>query len=148
MGLQRSIDLQPGGAGRWETMTLIQIQRGDAKAALATARREPPGVWRDIAETLALQIGPDPAAAEVALKELIDNHGGIAPYQIAQAQALRRDPDAMFHWLDKARVGRDSALETLLVDPILMRYRNDPRMAVFCTKIGLPPPSQSQTRGI
>lgn len=146
--VQRSITLQPEAAGRWETLALIQIQRGDAKAALAAARREPPGVWQDIAEALALQIGPDRASADAALKALIAAHGDIAPYQIAQAQALRRDPEAMFHWLDRAKVDRDSALESLLIDPIMMRYKSDPRMAAFCARIGLPSPLHSQTRGI
>ena len=99
-------------------------------------------------DPVALQIGPDRTAADAALQTLIDKHGDSAPYQIAQAQALRRDPDAMFVWLEKARTSKDGALENLLIDPIILRYRHDPRLAAFCAKIGLPSPLQSQTRGI
>lgn len=145
---RRAIDLQPTASGYWMQVVIIQILRNDAKAALEAAKHEPEDVWRDSALALALQIGPDRAAADAALKTLIDRHADAAPYQVAQVQALRRDPDAMFLWLEKARTSKDGALENLLIDPIILRYRSDPRLAAFCARIGLPSPLHSQTRGI
>jgi hypothetical protein len=29
-----------------------------------------------------------------------------------------------------------------------MRYKNDPRLAAFCKSVGLPPPTESQTKGL
>jgi hypothetical protein len=33
---------------------------------------------------------------------------------------------------------RDAGIEYLLYDPFILRYRNDPRFAAFCKKVGLP----------
>jgi len=146
--IRKSMQLQPNGVGWWTQITAINIVRGNAAAALKAAHNEPAGVWHDIAQTLALQIGRDRAAADTALQALIRQYGDTAPYQIAQAQALRRDPDAVFQWLEHAYVVRDGSIEMLLVDPMIMRYRNDPRMAALSLRLGLPVPETSQTRGI
>ena len=139
--VRKAIELQPAAASYHEVLTIIEIQRGDAKAALAAARGEPAaGGWREIALALALQIGDDHAAADAALKTLIDTQSDISAYQIAEVYALRKDPDAMFTWLDRAWANRDPGVSYLLYDPIILRYRDDPRFAAYCSKIGLPWP--------
>ena len=138
--IRKAIELQPGAVANYEILTLIEIQRGDAAAALAAARQEAAGYWRDTAIALALQIGGDRAAADAALKALIDTHADIAAYQIAEVHALRKDPDAMFAWLDRAWANRDPGIAYLLFDPFPLRYKDDPRFAAYCRKIGLPMP--------
>jgi TolB-like protein/Tfp pilus assembly protein PilF len=133
-----AIALQPGATANHEQLAVIAILRGDAKAALAAAQQEPDSGWRDIALALATQIGPDRAAADAALKKLIAGQADAAPYQIAEVYALRKDPDAMFQWLDRAWTSRDPGVDYLLSDPFILRYRNDPRFAAFCKKVGLP----------
>jgi hypothetical protein len=44
----------------------------------------------------------------------------------------------MFLWLERARVNRDAGIELMLFDPFILRYKNDPRFAAFCKKVGLP----------
>src|SRR5690606_36473739 len=68
----KAIELQPGTPGLHTGLAIIEILRGDARAALAAARQEPEGIWRNVALALALQIGDDRAAADAALKTLID----------------------------------------------------------------------------
>ena len=133
-----AIALQPGASAYREQLAIIEILRGDAKAALAAAQQEPDSGWRDIALALAAQIGPDRAAADAALKKLITGQADVAPYQIAQVYALRKDPDAMFQWLDRAWTSRDPGTSYLLMDPLILRYRDDPRFAAFAKKVGLP----------
>jgi hypothetical protein len=87
---------------------------------------------------LATQIGPDAKAADGALRTLITQDTSEAPYQIAEVYALRRDADRSFEWLDRAWATRDPGLSFLLNDPIILRYRDDPRFAAFCHKVGLP----------
>lgn len=94
--------------------------------------------WAYVALTLARQIGPDRAAVDAALKQLIDKWADAAPYQIAEVYALRRDPDQMFAWLDRAWTSRDPGIQTLLYDPFILRYQHDPRFAAFYQKVGLP----------
>jgi hypothetical protein len=51
---------------------------------------------------------------------------------------LRKDPDNMFRWLDRAWANRDTGIGRLLTDPFVLRYRDDPRFSAFCEKVGLP----------
>ncbi len=134
----KAIELQPQAEGQHETLAIIEIQRGDAQAALDTAQQESPGVWQDAALALARQIGGDRAAADAALKSLVERQAENATYQIAQVYALRGDPDKMFEWLDRAWTNHDPGISSLLYDPFILRYQHDPRFAAFCHKVGLP----------
>jgi TolB-like protein/Flp pilus assembly protein TadD len=136
--VQTSIALQPQGSSFHEWLATLAIVRGDAKAALAAAQQEPPGPWHDIAMALALQIGPDRAAADAALKHLIAQYADVGPYQIAEVYAVRKDPDNLFKWLEHAAAAHDPGVSYLLYDPLILRYRHDPRFAAFCKKVGLP----------
>jgi TolB-like protein/Tfp pilus assembly protein PilF len=140
--IRRALELQPSAVSYFETLTVIEIQRGNAEAALAAAQQESPGVWRDAALTLARQIGGDRSAADAALKALIDKNAGGAAYQIAEVYALRNDSNEAFAWLDRAWSSRDAGIENLLYDPFILRYKNDPRFAAFCKKVGLPTPAE------
>jgi len=104
----------------------------------SATQQEPSGPWRDIAVALALQIGPDRAAADAALKNVIAKYADTGPYQIAEVYALRRDPYNVFKWLGNARKARDTGVSTPLCDPLILRYRDDPRFATFCKKVGRP----------
>lgn len=138
--IQRAIELQPASASYHYTLSVIEVQRGDAAAALAAAQQESPGNWQDIAFAIARQIGADRSAADLALRTLIEKDVGVATYQIAEVYALRNDSKATFDWLDRAWSDRDPGLGSLLVDPLMLRYQDDPRFAAFCRKIGLPVP--------
>ena len=137
---RKAIELMPGKPFLPAGLAIIQIQRGEIAAALDSAQQEPPGAWRDIALAIALQVGSDRAAADAALKDLIARSADGAAYQIAEAYGLRKDPDSMFTWLDRAWDIRDSGISRLLTDPFILPYADDPRFAAFCRKVGLPAP--------
>jgi hypothetical protein len=86
---------------------MIKIVRGDVQAALDFAQQVPAGVWQDTVLVLARQVGTDRAAADAALKTLIDRHTDMSSHQIAQVYALRHDADNAFVWLDRAWSNRD-----------------------------------------
>jgi serine/threonine-protein kinase len=134
---RRAIELQPVAQSFHCMLAIIEIQRGNAQAALAAAQQEAPGPYRDIALALARQIGADRGAADEALKTLISKWTDGGPFQIAQVYALRNDAKSTFEWLDRAWSSRDSATGNLLFDPFILRYKDDPRFAAFCHKIGL-----------
>ncbi|MGY1426612.1 tetratricopeptide repeat protein [Lysobacter sp. A289] len=138
--IRKAIELQPEAAVYYEQLAVIEILRGNAKAALISAGQEPAGVWHDIALALALQIGDDREAADAALQALVDAQADVAAYQIADVYALRNDADKVFEWLDRAWVNRDPGVAYLLYDPFILRYRDDPRFSAFARKIGLPMP--------
>jgi len=138
--IRKAIELQPAAAIYHEQLVIIEVQRGNAQAALAAAQQEPPGVWQDIALTLARQIGGDRSAADAALRTLIEKHANGFAYVIADVYALRDDAKATFEWLDRALSNRDPGIANLLFDPFILRYKEDPRFAAFCRKVGLPVP--------
>jgi len=138
----RAIELQPGAAFHHRTLVFIEIQRGNAQAALTAAQQEPAGYVQEDALALALQIGRDRAAADAALQALIEKYAKIDALGIAALYALRNDAKATFEWLDRARSNRDSDIGYLLTDPFIRRYKDDPRFAAFCRKVGLPTPAE------
>jgi TolB-like protein len=141
----KAIELQPTPQFH-AALTLIEIKRGHAQAALTAAQHEPPGIWQDVVLAYARQIGTDRSAADAALRNLIDKDANLAAYQIAAVYALRNDAKATFEWLDRAWSNRDPGIHTLLFDPFILRYRDDPRFAAFCRKVGLPMPGEVPAR--
>jgi TolB-like protein/Tfp pilus assembly protein PilF len=144
--IRKAIELQPNAQGYRPPLVMIAILRGDAQAAMATAQQEPPGNSRDFALALARQVGGDRTAAEAALKLLIDKYADQQPYEIATVYALRQEPDKTFEWLDRAWTNRDAGITGLLYDPFILRYKDDPRFAAFCRKVGLPTPAEAGRR--
>ena len=138
LAIRKAIELTSASGIFDARLVEIEIQRGDAKAALATAQRALPGGRQDFALALSLQIGNDRAAADAALKRMIDKDAEGMAYQIAQVYALRHDSDQTFAWLDRAWSNRDPGIQFLLIDRFILRYRNDPRFTAFCKKVGLP----------
>jgi Flp pilus assembly protein TadD len=140
--IHQAIELQPTGSLSHKLLAVIKVQRGDAKGALSAAQQEPPGYLRDVALALAYQIGGDRAAADLALKNLIDSAANITPYQIASVYALRNDAEATFRWLDRAWDQRDNGVAHLFLNPLFRHVKDDPRFAAFCRKLGLPTPAE------
>lgn len=137
--LRRSLALQPDGTQGHAFLAIVQVLEGEAAMAVASARQEPDPFWRQWALAIALHANGEQAAADVALQELIAAHADDAGSQIAQVYAVRGQPDEMFHWLEHARQS-DPGVREVLSLALLGRYYADPRFAVFCKSVGLPPP--------
>jgi len=133
-----AISLQPGASTFHLQLALIETLAGHPDAALAAAKKESNPSWRAWGLAVALQIGPDRAAADAALERLVANQADSFAYSVAQVLALRGDPDGMFQWLDRAWAQRDPGVGLMLADRMILRYRDDPRFAAFCKKAGLP----------
>jgi TolB-like protein/Flp pilus assembly protein TadD len=146
--VRRAIELQSQAGTFHMQSTTIEIARGEPAEALAAAESAPPGIWRDVALALARAAGSDRSAADTAIQVVIDRHAAFAAYQIAGVYALRGDADQAFEWLDRALANRDPGITFLLYDPLLLTLRHDPRFAMFCHKVGLPPPERSEALGL
>jgi TolB-like protein/Tfp pilus assembly protein PilF len=136
--IDKAVELQPAAPPYHVWQTVVEIQRGNAAAALAAAQRTPPGVYGDMALAFARQIGGNQSAADAALRTLIEQGANNAAYQIAEVYALRDDDKATFEWLDRAWSNRDTGIQQLLYGTFITRYKDDPRFAAFCRKVGLP----------
>lgn len=141
-------ELQPR-PGLPSELMYVAILRGDANTALDVAGRQPP-LWREMRLAVATQIGPDRAAADAALSKVLRDGtwSKTTPYLIAQAYALRGNAGKTVEWLERTWSMRDTNLHRLLYDPLILRFRGDPRLASFCAKVGLPPPSTSEALSI
>ena len=137
--LREVLRIQPDASHAYAYLTLIDLRRNDAAAALRDAALEPEGFWHDFAMALALQAQPDRAAADRALHALIEKDSEGGPFQIAIVYALRKEPDKVFEWLDRAYASRDSGLTQLLVESFLLDYRDDPRFAALAMKLKIDP---------
>ena len=139
--LRKGIELQPAAARLYSYLTVIDVIRGNATVALQDAELEPKGFWHDYALTLARQVQGDQAAADAALQKLLDEDAVSGPFQIAAVYGLRKEPDKMFEWLERAYVEHDPGLTQLLLTPFILTYKDDPRFVAFCQKLKVPFPS-------
>lgn len=144
--LRKAIELQPAAARLHAYLTTLDVIRGDAAAALRDAQLEAKGFWRDYALALALQIQNDRGAAEAALQKLIDNYAASGPFQIASVHGLRKEPDKMFDWLERAYIEHDPGLTQLLGMPFILSYKDDPRFAALCEKLKMQVPPTAVTK--
>jgi len=138
--LRKAIELQPAAARLHAYLTTLDVLRGNAAAALQDAQLEPKGFWQYYALALAQQAQSDHAAADAALQTLIDNDAVSGPFQIATVYGLRKEPDKMFDWLERAYTEHDPGLTQLLGTPFILNYRDDPRFAALCQKLKVPVP--------
>ncbi|MEP6634109.1 MAG: winged helix-turn-helix domain-containing protein, partial [Luteimonas sp.] len=127
----------------------IAILRGDAETALKIAGAQPPP-WREANLTLAAQLAPDRSASGALLAKFIENGRWTktSPYLVAQSYALRGDAGKTVEWLERTWAMRDTSIHQLLYDPLILRFRDDPRLIAFCDRIGLPPPGTSEALSI
>lgn len=124
----------------------VALLRGNAKAALEVADAQP-SPWREMDLAVAAQLGTDRGTSDAVLTKVIENGTWkkTSPYLIAQAYALRGDADKTVEWLERAPAGD---ILFMLTDPLILRFRKDPRLIAFCAKTGLPPPDASEALSI
>ena len=141
--IRKGLELQPK-ASRFHTyLATLDILQDNPKLALEHAQLESDGFWRDYALTLAKQTQSDRAAADTALKSFSDKYTNNGAFQIAVIYAVRKEPDEVFRWLDKAYATHDSGLTQLVITPFLTDYRDDPRFIALCQKLGVQIPAAS-----
>ncbi len=144
----KAIALQSNYPGVYLSLATIDILRGDAAAAMHDAGMETDPASKSFAVALAKQAGGNASEADAALHDYIARNGKTQPYYVAELYALRKQPDAMFAWLERARdAGAANVATILLSDPLLLRYKNDPRFAALCKRLGLPTRGESLPGG-
>ncbi|MEO8746716.1 MAG: tetratricopeptide repeat protein, partial [Rhodanobacter sp.] len=138
-----ALALQPEFPQLYSMLAQVATLRGAAAAAARDAKQETDPVYGPWARTLAQQIAPDRKQADAAMHDYIAKYGKDQPYTVADLYALRKQPDAMFEWLQRAWTQHDQNFtQSLLSDPFVLAYRHDPRFAVLCDEAGLPLPAQ------
>jgi TolB-like protein/Tfp pilus assembly protein PilF len=137
--VRKAIALQPQAAQTYTQLAIIQILRGNPGAAVELAKQETDPFWRTYGLALAYFAHGDRAEADAALKKLIDEDADSAGSQIASVYALRKEPEKVFEWLERAWTTHDGGVTEVLKDPFLHVYKDDPRFIAFTQKIGVMP---------
>lgn len=149
--LHKAMELSPEDAP-WaaEELSYLAILRGNAKDTLAYAKQMPRDAAPDSVLALALQMAGSRAEADAALRRMIDKNADArnGPLHIARAYALRGDADGMFEWLERDWARRGEGASSVLNEPLLLRFRDDPRYASYCKRAKLPPPCASEALSI
>jgi TolB-like protein/Flp pilus assembly protein TadD len=135
---RKAMQLEPGSGFARLHLVYIEAMHGEPATALQTAQQQPLGMWRDLMLAFALQVGSDRVAADKALQTVLAEQASTHAYYVAEMYALRRDPDNMFKWLERARANRDYSVQLLLTDPAILRYQHAPRFAALCKEVRLP----------
>jgi TolB-like protein len=131
------LQLRPKAAKVHTILAILDIVENNPKGALQHAALENEGIWRDNATAIALNANDDNPAANAALQAFITKYAKPASFQVACLYAQRHEPDEMFKWLETAYANHDAGLTRMFIIPFLMNYRDDPRFAVFCRKLGI-----------
>jgi serine/threonine-protein kinase len=139
---RRAVELQPASAQIHFLIARIHLGRGKPDDALREAQLEPAAIYRRTAIALAQAARGDHAAADEALRELIEHHANDNPFRVALVYSFRGEADEAFDWLERAYVAHDPRVINTASDSFLRALHSDPRFAAFCRKVGLTPPGQ------
>jgi TolB-like protein len=134
---RKALELAPQRMATRANLALNLLAEGRGEVALAEALREPDSMSRLYALAIIHQAGGRRAESDVALQELIANHGSGFAYPVAVVYAARGAADLAFEWLERAYGQRDPGLFGVKPDPPLRSLHADPRWEAFLRKMGL-----------
>lgn len=141
--LNRAIGLQPGAAGFHAYLAIALLQLGQSDQALHTANDEPePANRRWALSTIHFARG-ETAQGQAVLDDMIRLDEGSGAVNIAMVYAFLGSKDKAFAMLDRGLEIRDSGVASIYEQPYLIPgLRDDPRLAQFLRKLGLPTPAE------
>jgi tetratricopeptide (TPR) repeat protein len=138
VSLRKALSLTPDIIRGQYFLALVLLAQGDAQGALVAIDQETGDYFRLTGSAIIQHALDNARASNAALKELTENRDVESSYQIALAYASRGDVSSSFDWLQRAYDTRDSGLNKMLVDPLLVNLHADPRWKPFLDKMGFP----------
>jgi TolB-like protein/tetratricopeptide (TPR) repeat protein len=146
--LRRAIDLQPTAEAYRAYLAMAYIKHHRFDQALLAAKAElSPSLQRAVLAMISFAQHDNPRG-EAQFAEVIRLDAGYAQLPIADIYAMRGDHDRAFDWLERGLALHDPGVAAVYEDPFLIpALRNDPRLAVFLGKLGLPAPDNLPSGG-
>ena len=99
--VRKALELAPERIVSHLLLSLLQLALGRVEEAIAEAEREPALFARLCALAITHHAAGHEAEADRARRDLENNFGDTAAYQIAIVNAARLDRDRTFEWLDR-----------------------------------------------
>jgi TolB-like protein/cytochrome c-type biogenesis protein CcmH/NrfG len=137
------LSLSPGYPAAHAYRGRAKIARGDSAGALAEAEKETDAFWQAYMRIIALSGLDRGDEADVLLRELEENRGHDAAFQIAEIRAYRGEEDQAFQWLRRAMQQRDGGMTEVLGNPMFTSLWPDTRWPSLMLELGLPASPQS-----
>ena len=139
--VRKALELQPSVRSAHTQLGFAALGRGDLDVALREAELESAGWPRDSLLACVRFARGEREQADQALQQLIANFGEETPITIALVYAVRREPEKMFEWLDRAYQRHQPALvSSLVAQPVYKPYYSNPRFVALCNQIGIAVP--------
>ena len=135
--IQRAADLSPYASWPRLYLGLLDLEAGDAQAALVHFRRAGPGLSLAGIAMAEHSLGHEQESLQ-ALAELKEKFSAGQALQVAWVHAWRGERDLAFQWLERAWEQRDAGMARLRYERPLKSLRADPRFSALVAKIGLP----------
>ncbi len=135
--LKRALELSPSRVMTWTALALTHIGQERPQDALEAADRETFPEVRVFGLSMAHYALGNVEESDKQLQWLVENDAEAGSFQIAQAYAYRGDVDAAFEWLEHSYRAKDSALASVMTDPLLVSLNDDPRWDALLQKLGL-----------
>ena len=134
-----SLTLSPDYIGAYYQIGTALLLKHKPQAALSAIEDEPGNIWKLIGSAMAYHAHGDTTAADETLRELIEEYGEVAAFNIAYVMAFRGDIDQAFEWLERADELKDPGLTELIIHPLLANIHSDQRWQPFLQKQGMAP---------
>ena len=134
----RALELAPGNANSHYWMGVAELIAGRPEVARRLFERTNPAERLSGIAMAESALGNE-AAAQKALRELIDCCAKISAVLVAHVHARRGEKDEAFAWLQRAYDAHEDRLMYLKTNQLLDGLRDDPRYAELLKKMNLPP---------
>ncbi len=135
--IQKILELNPRGGFTHYWLGMNHLAHERPEEALASFKREVHDVFGLLGRTVGEHALGHEAEAQAVLRQLSDNHGDDAAFQIGAASAYIGDADRAFEWLQRALAQRDPGLVEIKAEILLRNVHGDPRWSPFLQSMGL-----------
>ena len=135
--LQAARELNPNTGLVHCFLAVTRLAQGRPQEALALAEQERLPVFRLMGLGIVQHGIGNRAASDDALRQLAQDYGEEAAYQVAILHVCRGEFESAFEWLERAYAQRDPGLVNTAFDPHFKPMHGDPRWVAFVRKMGL-----------
>ena len=134
---ERVLALNPEYPGTSVQIARTYLFEGRPEEALAKLNGLPDGdIFRQIKAVALFDMG-ETQKAQMALDDFLESPRKDGPLFVAFLYAWRGENDEAFEWLEMALEQRIPGLSNILMNPVLARLKDDPRLPIFLEKMGL-----------
>jgi tetratricopeptide (TPR) repeat protein len=136
--LEKSLVLNPDLVRSRYLLGLVRLAKNTARSALATMEQERDEELRMVGIAIVRYALDDKQASDEAIDILTRSSNGPPAYHMATLYEFRGQHNEALDWLELAYEQRDDELPFLLMDPLLIGLRSEPRWNRLVEKLGLP----------